>query len=187
MKIEFFEYKENCEEFRILKKAASEFATRTDLKKGQILFKSINKNIVVMETKLNEIRDVTIKRKLEHFETYGKKSLNLGKVVIEYEAKTERDFLRCVQTQFEHYCGFIVPKIEQILEFLDSDFDYEMHKKHILKIEKEIKEGKIDVYTQLKFQEIKRPIEQAIKIVLEYYSKISLKLENYYELVLMNS
>lgn len=33
MKIDFFEYKENCKEFKILNKATSKEATRADLKK----------------------------------------------------------------------------------------------------------------------------------------------------------
>jgi hypothetical protein len=186
MKINFFEYKKNCEEFKILIKSTSEFATRTDLKKGRQLFKSIYTNIIALNLKLNEIENSITNRHLENLGTVEKKVLGLRKFKIEYEPNLEQRLYADREFDPENYYLYIQPRINQIVKFLDSDFDYEVHIKETFELEKKVKEGKADYFIKLNLEDNKFPIEESIKIVLEYYSEKSFMFMKYLYLFLNN-
>lgn len=193
MKLVFFEYTKNCEEFNILVKATSEDASRRDLKQGQLLFESIYQNIILIDAQLCEIESAIARKNIKIFGSDEKKMFDQDVISVEYRPDFEQGIRKWENLQnidYDDYIHKICPSISQVLEFLGSDFDHEKYRLLTLDMEKENKENKENKKGNILYLEPGRiskfrdSIKQHIEIVLEYYSKQSFKLTEYIDLFL---
>jgi hypothetical protein len=191
MELKFFEYKKNCKEFTILKKATSKIASRADLKKGQLLFNEIYKNIVIISSKLDSIESSIIQRTKIISKTKEKENIFPHEFKLKYPINNninfEDRFSRVIeneQDKFIHYYNTVEASIHSVQNYLESNFDHEELNKKIKDLEKEKHKNKgfKDSFKQNSLQFYKKPIANSIIEILEHYSCISSKLLKYFNL-----
>jgi hypothetical protein len=186
IEINFFVNEENCKEFKILKKSTSKLETILDLKKGQELLKSIYRNCLAINSKLNEIDNSFVKREvinswdLNIVDTFGldKRLIKDDLFNIKYESKLEERLVLHNEDQ-RIYDNSIEICFRRVFYFLDYNFDHEIYEKEVEDLKKKIGKGKSHFQDRndLSFKMI--PIEDNIKTLLEHHDRISNRLANY--------
>jgi hypothetical protein len=193
VEIYFFVNEPNCEEFKILKKSTSKLATRSDLKKGQELLKSIYKNCLAINSKLNDIdnsfvnKESVISYKLNTIETFGlnERISDYDGFNIKYESKIKERLISNNEDQ-RIYDERIEIYFRRVFYFLNYNFDHDRYKKEILDLKKKIKKDKSDFRDRNDLAFKIMPIEENIQTLLEHHSRISNRLTNYMSFFLKN-
>lgn len=183
----FFDYKENCKEFKTLLKATSENATRKELVEGQNLFDSIFKNIVIISSKLYDIRKAISKLDIEITGSDEMENITPHNFVLTYNNNSslspieEEHFY--YSPQDDYYYTYILTQINDIRKFLDSNFDHSEFIRRRSEIEAELKlKNKGDGRLLMESRSYNVNINSSIENVLKYYSTLSGDLKKYLKL-----
>lgn len=189
-KVQFFEFKKDCKEFKTLVKAVSENSTRSQLLEGQQLFDLIYRNIFIIDKYLYNISNVFNNKEVEVTGSEELKHISPHNFEIFFDAENIDNYR--INTDEINYVNPTLPNdfyleefqfnVSRIRKFLDSNFNHSSYYLEIKTIEEDIKKGLNVGVKKIVLQDSKIPLEKSIEFILKHYSRKSNYLKEYLEL-----